>query len=268
MSWLTKFGAWSQGVGQRLGVVGEKTMGEVTKFISPQYAAQVEANKANRELAEYSYGKDLEMWQRQQDKNLQLWNLQNQYNSPQAQMQRYQDAGLNPNLIYGQSNTASPVSSTQMPKYNAPDIKAAPLDLPDRMQQALQMGMSVLNSFQDLRVKKASEDNLLQDVINKQTINAANALGVAEKTEHSKYFAQAAKAQLDSQLMNIRKLAAETRNLGQQFELNREALDLKKWEKELRTTTGVSPNSSDFVSSLIRSLYTVGSNLVPKIKLR
>lgn len=31
-----------------------------------------------------------------------MWNLQNQYNTPSAQVQRLRDAGLNPNLAYGQ----------------------------------------------------------------------------------------------------------------------------------------------------------------------
>lgn len=45
--------------------------------------------------------------------NLDVWNLNNEYNSPAAQMQRYQDAGLNPNLIYSQQNTATaPGSAT------------------------------------------------------------------------------------------------------------------------------------------------------------
>lgn len=30
-----------------------------------------------------------------------FWNMQNEYNHPRAQMQRLQEAGLNPNLVYG-----------------------------------------------------------------------------------------------------------------------------------------------------------------------
>lgn len=54
--------------------------------------------------------------QQEQAYNLELWKLQNEYNSPAAQMQRYQDAGLNPNLIYGQQNQASaPASASAAP---------------------------------------------------------------------------------------------------------------------------------------------------------
>ena len=49
--------------------------------------------------------------QKQAEYNIGLWNMQNAYNTPKAQMERFKEAGLNPNLIYGQTNTASPISS-------------------------------------------------------------------------------------------------------------------------------------------------------------
>lgn len=39
--------------------------------------------------------------------NEKMWNMQNAYNLPEAQMQRFKDAGLNPNLIYGQGNSGN-----------------------------------------------------------------------------------------------------------------------------------------------------------------
>lgn len=52
------------------------------------------------------------------------WNANNAYNSPAAQMGRYKDAGLNPNLIYGQMSNA--------PAIKSPDIsnpgQAAPMN--------------------------------------------------------------------------------------------------------------------------------------------
>lgn len=56
----------------------------------------------NKELADYQYSKDLEMW-----------HLQNLYNSPKAQMQRFAEAGLNPNLMYGKGTSGN---ATVMPK--------------------------------------------------------------------------------------------------------------------------------------------------------
>lgn len=61
-----------------------------------------------RDMGDYSTAAyNYLMKQQEQAYNLELWNLMNEYNTPSAQMQRYQDAGLNPNLIYSQQNVAS-----------------------------------------------------------------------------------------------------------------------------------------------------------------
>lgn len=43
--------------------------------------------------------------------NINLWNMQNEYNTPKNQMLRFKEAGLNPNLIYGQTNTAGSIAT-------------------------------------------------------------------------------------------------------------------------------------------------------------
>lgn len=72
---------------------------------------QKKTNEFNREMAEYA-------WEQERD----MWNKQNEYNSPQAQMQRLIEAGLNPNLIYGSS--ANTGNATTIPKYQRPQLKA------------------------------------------------------------------------------------------------------------------------------------------------
>lgn len=63
-----------------------------------------EKNRAfNREMAELAYQRNLEQWQRE-----------NEYNSPSAVRQRLSDAGLNPDLIYG--NGAGNMSSATSPQ--------------------------------------------------------------------------------------------------------------------------------------------------------
>lgn len=68
--------------------------------------ATIAANKAEAELA----------YQRQ----VQMWNMQNMYNTPQAQMQRYLQAGLNPHLIYGQGNSGN---ASAPPAYAPPNMQ-------------------------------------------------------------------------------------------------------------------------------------------------
>lgn len=72
--------------------------------------SQSSANIANMELAKYAYEKDLEMW-----------NRNNEYNNPAQQMERLRAAGLNPNLVYGNGSVVGNTSG-ETPKFKAPQI--------------------------------------------------------------------------------------------------------------------------------------------------
>lgn len=54
----------------------------------------------------------------QADANQKYLDAQNQYNAPKSQMQRFQEAGLNPHLIYGQGNPGN-----QSTPLSYPDVK-------------------------------------------------------------------------------------------------------------------------------------------------
>lgn len=66
-------------------------------------ALQFAQHKSNKKLAQYSF-----------DKNVEMWRLQNEYNSPKNQMARFTEAGLNPNLMYGKG---TPGNATTLPQY-------------------------------------------------------------------------------------------------------------------------------------------------------
>lgn len=70
-----------------------------------------ETNKAQRELAEYQW-----------EQNLQQWNRENLYNSPEMQMRRLAEAGLNPYLVYQNGNAIMPAGDS--PNYDAPNLQA------------------------------------------------------------------------------------------------------------------------------------------------
>jgi len=69
---------------------------------------------------QYKYQKKLA--EQQNQFNLDMWKMQNEYNSPAAQMKRFQEAGLNPNLIYGQGNAGNASSAPEMVTPNAPEF--------------------------------------------------------------------------------------------------------------------------------------------------
>lgn len=59
---------------------------------------------------------------RQNQFNLQMWNLQNEYNSPAAQMRRFEEAGLNPAMMYGNASPGNAMSAPQMGTPEFPNI--------------------------------------------------------------------------------------------------------------------------------------------------
>lgn len=67
---------------------------------------------ANRRLAQF-----------QADANERYLQQQLSYNSPQAQMSRFQQAGLNPNLIYGQGNPGNQSAPLQYPEIGRTDYQ-------------------------------------------------------------------------------------------------------------------------------------------------
>lgn len=69
-------------------------------------------NKENRKFAEYQNLVNQQQLQSQLD-----------YNSPKMQMQRYQDAGLNPHLIYGQGNPGNQSAPLQYPDTKPADFQ-------------------------------------------------------------------------------------------------------------------------------------------------
>lgn len=113
-------------------------------------------NKKSRQFAE-------QMYNVQKADNLAFWNMQNEYNSPASQMERFKAAGLNPNLIYGQQNTAGPISS--------PDIQKPQFDTPN-VGVAIPSALSAIDLVTNLELKQAQTDNVRaqNDVIKQQAV--------------------------------------------------------------------------------------------------
>lgn len=74
--------------------------------------AQKSANATNMELARYQNNWQQAENERAFDRSVEMWNLQNAYNTPSAQMSRLRQAGLNPNLVYGSGVTGNSAGST------------------------------------------------------------------------------------------------------------------------------------------------------------
>lgn len=73
-----------------------------------------------------------------------MWNLQNEYNTPAAQMARFKEAGLNPMLMYTQGN---PGNASHAPQVHVPNAQISP-DA-DRIQK-LNAALSVISAVNDM----------------------------------------------------------------------------------------------------------------------
>lgn len=105
---------------------------------------QKQEHIANRHLAALKYDRDIDMW-----------NKQNKYNTPKAQMDRLEAAGLNKNLMYGSGNVGNADPGPQYQEIKERHNAPAPYDL-----------SQMIPAFQDFQVKKAQIDNVEANTAN------------------------------------------------------------------------------------------------------
>lgn len=115
--------------------------------------AQRDANKVNIQLA-----------REQQQFAQKMIQQQNEYNTPVAQMQRYAQAGLNPNLVYSQGN---PGNQTSIPSYQRADVKPALFNFQQNMGDVINSVFSNLQAVANIRKSNADArstelDNLIK----------------------------------------------------------------------------------------------------------
>lgn len=157
-----------------LGGIGGGLMSNVQAGIDRQASlenTELSAQK-NMEMAKFAYSQDLDMW-----------NRQNEYNSPEAQMLRLSQAGLNPNLVYGQGAVGN-FSGGSAPKFNAPTVQynaPAGVNLP-----------SMIAQFQDVQIRQAQLDNLREQrsVIKESAAQKGFLNEVLENTGESRLWEQ------------------------------------------------------------------------------
>lgn len=162
------------------------------------YMAQTNLNKGMQEWNE-------KMYARQREDALMDWFRTNEYNHPVQQMARLQQAGLNPNLVYGKGAdaTASPVRATQSHSWQP---KAPTLNI----------GQGLM-SFVDTSMKTAQIDNLRAQntaIINEGILKAVQASKIGVDTARSQFELDFAKDTRDISLQalqeNVRKMATGT----------------------------------------------------------
>lgn len=140
-SWLGT--ALTSGLSFLGGILGNRSQ---SKNIDKQIRAQQEENAKNREY-------NLMLAQQQNAWNIEQWERENEYNSPEAQMERYRKAGLNPDLMAGGAQNLS--ASSPMMTAGAP---SNPTDM-SMLGQKPTLGQAIQSALRDSMLG-AQIDNL------------------------------------------------------------------------------------------------------------
>lgn len=234
---------------------------------SSQTQSIEQQNRANMELAQYQF-----------EQNKQMWNMQNQYNAPYAQMQRLVQAGLNPNMVYG-SGSVTGNQSGSAPSFDRPEMHStyAPLNLPNIQ--------NIINQYQDFRMRQAQTDNVQAQTEATQARTAvdnlrARLLGfdILRGEANAPYFAEVAKssagrakALYEKELQAIKNMSIDEQNKVLQNQYKRGALKIqdiqkeaaeadllwKQYRNELRDY-GLTDHDNVFFRIIIRQLMDMG----------
>lgn len=80
--------------------IAQQAISAVNGVLGSGFISAIMQKKENQRQRDW----EREFYDIQKADNLSFWNMENEYNSPAMQMQRYKDAGINPNFIYGSAN--------------------------------------------------------------------------------------------------------------------------------------------------------------------
>lgn len=177
-------------------------------------------------------------YERERADSLEFWNMQNEYNSPQQQMARLKEAGLNPHLVYG---TGAVANSAQQPRN--PEMKNVPMP---NLGAAATQGIEQYVNFQN---RELVNDNLLEQkkvMQQEQLLKAAQVYKTLNEGDSKAWFLdkdrtlfpyqlEAAKTNIEATLADIERDKATTEStvVNTQIKLNKEERDAAMFSPSL-----------------------------------
>lgn len=134
--------------------------------------------RKNRKLARQLQQQQLD-WQREENKlaferSKEMWNMQNAYNSPSAQIERLQEAGLNANLAYSSLGDANATNAPSATPVQVPSISDAvytnPYDSVTAGAQTMLQASQTMSSqaLQEAQTRKLNYESVAQAITNAQ----------------------------------------------------------------------------------------------------
>lgn len=124
------------------------------------YKGQKQANDTNLEIA-----------RKNNEFNERMWHMQNEYNTPSAQMQRYREAGLNPNLIYGSTSNGNASSAPVATPVSVENTRAGDAFL-GQMSLSAEGILNLIKKKEEIETQKATTDNIKAQTLEKNNENS------------------------------------------------------------------------------------------------
>jgi hypothetical protein len=181
--------------------------------------------------------------QQQADKqNIKFWEMQNAYNTPKMQMSRLKDAGLNPNLIYGNSANTGNAGAVAA-------SKPAPYNFQDPTPTAL--NALAIKSQIDLNNSQAYKNNTDANAKNQQAPATLESTKQDIKIKEERFLQEAVKTKEIT-----KQQAAITKSLQTKAEIDVMTKGYKKTEYEFKENLmkiGISPDGN--VGTTILKLF-------------
>lgn len=157
--------------------------------------------------------------------DLAKWQLENAYNSPLEQMKRFKDAGLNPNLIYGNGSASAGNAGTIGSSHIDPALASSQsLQL---LSGASQVGrtMSEISNIEANTEKQKKESDVLTYTIQKERQSVINMVG-----EYDKLRAEINKIKSDTRLNHLESIYKEYINGTLDLDLMQRKYNLSETE--------------------------------------
>lgn len=149
---------------------GANTLGNIFNVFG-----QNQANNANMELAKYQY-----------EKNLEMWNRQNEYNLPVNQMARLRQAGINPVMAFSGGQVSGNVANNA-PQYDRPQLQPYQVD----SSGLAQIGSSYImarQAQQQIELQKSQVQVNQAKVITENCVQLLKTVQAVSADQQVKYF--------------------------------------------------------------------------------
>lgn len=215
-------------------------------------------SKANREQEAYNTN----VMQQQRQWSLQDIAAQNAYNSPVQQMARYKEAGLNPNLVYGEGVTASSGQS-DMPR-SVPSASFTPSNDLQAFSNLGNQANNTLSTAAELPKTAASTENINTDTNNKMKFGVFQDIKNIEEKSNGRADPQMSKwfQEMDQNIQGYEEKIKGNKSRTSEIDPLRASLDFniiqdqnkRDWAENARRQAMQKPNLALAIQSVANSL--------------